>query len=128
LYKGKYIAGAVFFHSNGRAYYKYGASDRNYQHLRSNNLVMWEAIQWYSGNGLKSLCMGRTEPDHEGLLQFKTGWGTTEQSINYYRYDFKRGSFITSSSNVTGLHNKIFKNMPIPILNKVGALLYKHVG
>jgi lipid II:glycine glycyltransferase (peptidoglycan interpeptide bridge formation enzyme) len=124
----KNIAGAIYFHFNGKAYYKYGASDKNYQHLRPNNLVMWEAIRWYSGNGTKSLCMGRTEPDHEGLLQFKSGWGTTERQIRYYRYDYKKGSFVSGSSKVTGFHNKIFKNMPIPILNKIGALLYKHVG
>ncbi|MBS3917355.1 MAG: peptidoglycan bridge formation glycyltransferase FemA/FemB family protein [Deltaproteobacteria bacterium] len=125
---GKNIAGAIYFHFNGKAYYKYGASDKNYQHLRPNNLVMWEAIRCYSGNGTRSLCMGRTEPDHEGLLQFKSGWGTTEQPIRYYRYDFKKGSFVSGSSKVTGFHNKIFKNMPIPILNKIGALLYKHVA
>jgi hypothetical protein len=124
----KNIAGAIYFHFNGKAYYKYGASDKNYQHLRPNNLVMWEAIRWYSGNGAKSLCMGRTEPDHEGLLQFKSGWGTTEHPIHYYRYDLKQSSFVAGSSKVTGFHNRIFKLLPMPILNQVGNLLYKHAG
>jgi len=124
----KNIAGAIYFHFNGKAYYKYGASDKNYQHLRPNNLVMWEAIRCYSGNGTRSLCMGRTEPDHEGLLQFKSGWGTTEQPIRYYRYDFKKGSFVSGSSKVTGFHNRIFKLLPMSILHQVGNLLYKHAG
>jgi len=127
-YKGKNIAGAIFFHFGEKAFYKYGASDLNYQHLRANNLVMWEAIKWFYQKGYKSLCLGRTEPENEGLRQFKSGWGTTEQQINYYRYDLNKGSFVTGSSKVTGFHNKIFRNTPIPILNRIGSILYKHVG
>ncbi len=26
-----------------------------------NNLIMWEAIKWYSNNGYESFCFGRTE-------------------------------------------------------------------
>ena len=122
------VAGAIYFHFGEKAVFKYGASDKKFQHLRANNLVMWEAIKWYSQNGYKSLCFGRTEPENQGLIQFKSGWGTTEQPIHYYQYDLKKGSFVRGSSKVTGFHNKIFRNMPIPISNKIGSLLYKHVG
>jgi hypothetical protein len=122
------VAGAVYFHFGKKAVYKYGASNKKYQHLRANNLVMWEAIKWYSQNGYQSLCMGLTEPEHHGLLQFKAGWGAVEQPIRYYRYDFKKQAFISGHSKTMGIHNKLFRNMPIPILNKVGALLYRHFG
>lgn len=122
------IAGAVYLHFNKKAVYKYGASNKKYQHLRANNLVMWEAIRWYSENSCKTLCFGRTEPEHHGLLQFKSGWGATEQPIHYYRYDFKKDSFVAWESKVTGFHNKIFRNAPIPILKAIGSALYKHTG
>jgi len=89
---------------------------------------MWEAIQWYSQNGYRTLSFGRTEPEHQGLIQFKSGWGTDEQRINYYRYDFKKEAFVSGNSKVTGFHNKIFREIPFPILKKVGALIYKHIG
>ncbi len=122
------VAGAIYFHFGEKAVFKYGASDKKFQHLRANNLVMWEAIKWYSQNGYKSLCFGRTEPENQGLIQFKSGWGTAEQPIHYYQYNFKGGSFVQGSSKVIGFHNKIFRNIPTPISNKIGALLYKHVG
>jgi hypothetical protein len=122
------VAGAVFFHFGKDVFFKYGASDKTFHHLRPNNLVMWEAIKWYSQNEFKSLCFGRTEPENQGLIQFKSGWGGAEQQINYYRYDFKKGSFVSGSPKVTDFHNKIFRNMPIPLLNKIGNILYKHVG
>ena len=41
------VAGAVFFRSGKTALYKFGASDDTQQHLRANNLVMWQAIKWF---------------------------------------------------------------------------------
>jgi len=117
-YKGKTIAGAVFFHFGKRAVYKYGASDRAYQHLRANNLIMWEAIRWYVRNGYKRFCFGRTEPENRGLRQFKSGWGTEEMIIKYYKYDFKKSAFVNGNSHMSGFHNKVFNKMPVPLLIK----------
>ncbi len=127
-YRDRYIGGAVFFHFGRKALYKYGASDRKFQRLRANNLVMWEAIRWLCERGFKSLCLGRTEPDNEGLLQFKSGLRPTERPINYYRYDLKKGSFVSGSSKARGFHNGIFRKLPIPLLSASGNLLYRHFG
>jgi lipid II:glycine glycyltransferase (peptidoglycan interpeptide bridge formation enzyme) len=128
FYKNKPIAGSVFFHLGKEAIYKYGASDLRYQNLRANNLVMWETIRYYSKNGLKNLSLGRTESDNQGLIQFKSGWGTTEHKINYYQYDFRKQGFIRPQSKVTGFHNKIFRKIPIQLLRTIGSIFYKHAG
>jgi hypothetical protein len=120
------IAGAGYFHFNKKAVYKYGASDKKYQHLRANNLVMWEAIKWYGQNGYKSLCFGISELENQGLIQFKSGWGAAEHPIHYYRYDLKKNSFVAEGSKVTGIHNKVFNKMPAPMLNRIGVLFYRH--
>jgi len=127
-YEDTYIAGAIYFHFGENAIYKYGASDRNYQHLRANNLVMWEAIKWYSQNGYKSFCFGRTEPENDGLLQFKRGWGAQERSVPYYKYDIKRERFVSEASRLSGGRKKIFHRMPIPLLRIAGSVLYRHIG
>lgn len=127
-YRGKTIAGAVYFHFGKKVIYKYGASNNNFQHLRANNLVMWEAIKWYSINGYKTLSLGITQQENSGLRQFKNGWGTQEEIINYYKYDLGKNSFIQLKSNVKGFHNRIFRRLPIPLLKISGTLLYKHIG
>ena len=126
-YQNKPVAGAVYFHFNGQAIYKYGASDRKFQHLRPNNLVMWEAIKWYAQNGFRSFSFGRTEPENTGLLQFKRGWGAKEKKISYYKYNIKENTFIKEHSKVKSSY-KLFKIMPVPILRLTGKLLYRHVG
>jgi len=127
-YNETIIAGAVYFHFNGSAIYKYAASNKAYQKVSANNLIMWEAIKWYSRSEYKSLYFGRTEPENKGLLQFKSGWGAKEYKISYFKYDLKRNSYVKDRSNLRGLHNKVFEKMPIPFLRLTGSLLYKHVG
>jgi hypothetical protein len=127
-YKGQAVAANVYFSFGDKVMYKYGASDKAYQHLRANNLVMWEAIRHFAAKGFLSLCLGRTEQENEGLLQFKRGWGTKERPINYYKYDLRQGSYITETSKLRGFHNRVFANMPIPLLRLAGTLLYRHMG
>jgi lipid II:glycine glycyltransferase (peptidoglycan interpeptide bridge formation enzyme) len=71
------VAGAIFFQFGDRAIYKFGASNETFQHLRGNNLVMWEAIRHFSRAGLKKLNLGRTSLDNDGLRRFKLGWNAT---------------------------------------------------
>lgn len=127
-HKGKHIAGAVFFHFGDKVIYKYGASNRVYQELRANNLVIWEAIRWYSERGYGSLCFGKTEPGAVRLKQFKSGWGAEERIIRYYRYDPKKELFMGNCSAAEEPFYKIFNKMPIPVLKIAGSILYRHVA
>lgn len=127
-YEKKYIAGAVFFSFGNKALYKYGASDRGFQHLRANNIVMWKAIQWYCQNGYKYFYFGRTEPENNGLRQYKNGWGVNEYIIRYYRYDLRKDTFIKGKVKKAPSYTNYFKKIPIPFLRLIGSLLYKHIG
>jgi lipid II:glycine glycyltransferase (peptidoglycan interpeptide bridge formation enzyme) len=126
--QGKYIAANVYFNFGSQAIYKYGASDRNYQYLRANNLVMWEAIRYYAERGCKSFCFGRTEPENTGLLQFKRGWGAEERTIYYYKYDISQDIYIKESSKPYGFHKTLFSNTPLALLRLIGSHLYRHIG
>ena len=125
---GRVVAGGVYLHFGRHGVYKYGASDLARQHLRANNLVMAGAIRWYLRHGFLDLSFGRTEPGNQGLLQFKAGWGGTEEPVRYYRFDLQRDAFSIVRSKVDGVHNRVFRAMPIPILSRVGTFLYRHVG
>jgi hypothetical protein len=127
-FRGTAIAANVYFTFGDQILYKYGASDRAFQHLRANNLVMWEAIKWGCDHGYRALCLGRTEPGNDGLRQFKAGWGARERLIRYYRYDLRKDAFIKTPHIVRPSHRKIFGKLPIPILNVLGSILYRHMG
>lgn len=122
------VAANVYLHFGREVVYKYGASDKQFQHLRANNLVMWESIKWSCDRGFQSLNFGRTEPEHKGLLQFKAGWGANPYQIFYYRYDLKKNSFIADLPGVHPLAKKVFNKLPSPVLKTLGGILYRHMG
>ncbi len=128
FYNGKKISGGIYFHFGSEAMYKFGASDSRFQHLRANNLVMWEAIKWFARKGFKNFCFGKTEPENDGLLQYKRGWGTKESVIKYYKYDLEENKYIISDQKLKGFHNKIFSRIPISLLKMSGSLFYKYMG
>ncbi len=127
IYDDKIVGAAVFFHFGKKALFKFGASDLRFQHLRMNNLIMWEAIKWYASNGYESFCFGRTDMENLGLRQFKKGWGAKEYRIKYFKYDLKTDSLIKDNTdNMYSILRFVFSKMPISISRILGAFLYRH--
>jgi hypothetical protein len=127
-YDNRIIAGAVYFRLGSKALYKFGASDKKYQHLRANNLVMWEALKWHALAGCTTFCFGRTDQENEGLSRFKNGWGTVQKTFNYYRYDLKREAFLNNTGQGQSICKKIVSKMPDTVVKSAGRLLYRHMG
>jgi hypothetical protein len=126
--KNKIIAAFVFLQFGKTAFYKYGASDEHHLNSRVNYLLMWEAIQKFARAGSELFCFGRTESQHEGLLQFKNGWGANQLTINNYLYNFRKEDFVEEDLLTSGFHTMIFKRMPLIMLRGVGTIFYKYIS
>jgi hypothetical protein len=130
-FDGKWIAGSVFLRFGSHAVYKFGASDPEFQHVRANNLVMWEGIRSLQRDHVSRLSLGRTERDDEGLLQFKRGWGGEEVRLSYYRIGILKKLVANNAQGpkvLTGFSQRVMQRLPIPLLRLMGGLLYRHVG
>jgi Acetyltransferase (GNAT) domain len=128
LCENKPIATAVFFHHRGKACYKFGASDYAFQRLRPNNILFWEAIKRYADNRFDSLHLGRTSLTNEGLRRFKLGFGAREESVEYYKYDFVKRTFVTEIDHTAGWFKWPFGCMPLPVLRLAGEMIYPHLS
>jgi hypothetical protein len=122
------VSASVFFEFGKTAFYKYGASDDRYSDTCANYAIMWEAIRSYGSLGYETFCFGKTEPQHEGLLQFKNGWGAEQQTINNYAYNVKNDAFVRSPQKTSGIHNTVFRLMPVPVLKILSFFIYKYMG
>lgn len=123
---GRALAGAVFFFFQGKALYKFGASDPRMDAYRPSNLVMWKGIQQVVENGAETLSLGRTDLDHEGLRRYKLGWGVKEKRISYLQYDPQSETFLAGRSRTSS--NRLFSILPTSVLKQIGAILYPHIG
>jgi hypothetical protein len=121
------IAAAIFFCFGKNALYKYGASDKRFQELRANNLVMWQGIQFLARTGAEKLDFGRTECENDGLRRFKLSWGTEEETIGYFRVDSSGRQFLAAARPNSGFHKRIFGMLPLVVNRLVGSMIYPHL-
>ena len=121
------IAAMIFFRFGKNALYKYGASDKKFQELRANNLVMWLGIQFLARDRAEKLHFGRTECEDDGLRRFKLSWGTQEETIDYFRVDPSGRKSLVGAPSGSGYHNKIFAMLPLAVNRLAGALIYPHL-
>ncbi|MBN2037563.1 MAG: peptidoglycan bridge formation glycyltransferase FemA/FemB family protein [Chitinispirillaceae bacterium] len=129
-YQHKPVAANLYMTFGKKALYKYGASDRRFQHLRPNNMAMWEGIRKCKSLGAVAINLGRTEIHHTGLLQFKRGYGCQASTVNYYRFDYIRNKFErnSGSQHTLKIQSFIFSHLPIPISRLVGQMIFKYAG
>lgn len=86
-HEGKIIAGGIFLIYKDTIYFLDGASFREYQKLRANNLIQWHIISWAASKGLRFYDMvGANIPS---IAHFKRGFGGSE--IDYPYFQITRG-------------------------------------
>ncbi len=125
--KGIPVAGAVFFHQAKKAIYKFGASIRDGQEIRANNLVIWEGIKFLTEGGFETLHLGRTSLMNQGLRRFKLGWGAMEEPIKYFRLDPVARKWKANRDTSAGFHNSVFARLPLSLSRIAGTVIYPHL-
>jgi len=81
--EGKAVAGGIFPIYADTTYFLDGASLREYQSLRANNLIQWHLISWASVSGLRTYDMvGANIPS---IAHFKHGFGGAEAEYSYFQ-------------------------------------------
>ena len=121
------IASAIFFRFGKNALYKYGASDKRFQELRANNLVMWQGIQFLARTGAEKLHFGRTARENDGLRRFKLSWDTAEETIDYFRVDSSGRQCLITAPHDSGFHTRIFGRLPLVLNRLAGSMIYPHL-
>jgi hypothetical protein len=125
-HQGRPVTASVYFNFDGRAVYKFGASDDAFQELRGANLVMWTAIKEFVRRGAKHLDLGRTSLGNDGLRNFKLGWGAKEAKIEYVKFDLNKNEFVADKDETSGWHTRVFRRTPVFLARAIGSALYKH--
>lgn len=126
---GCLVAATLFLIFNGKAYFKFGASLKKHLSLRPNDFALWNSILYCKTLCCKVVNLGRTEPEHEGLLQFKRGWNADESEIKYYRYLPSLQKYTKFTSPVScKICPLFFSRMPMAFLKPIGNYIHQFAG
>ncbi len=80
------ISGAIFLRWQGKCYYKFGASKREFLSLRPNDLLIWSGIEYAKASGDSYFDLGLSDWDQDGLIAFKRKFATDEKTISFLEY------------------------------------------
>ncbi|HLV97923.1 MAG TPA: GNAT family N-acetyltransferase [Ktedonobacterales bacterium] len=128
-HEGRVIAGMILLASGSTIRDAYSASDASTLSLAPNNLLMWQAITWGCAHGYRTLDMGRTACDNEGLMSFKRRWGAIKEPLAYYYYPRMDGLASTPEQSWKfRLLTNCWRQMPLQVAGPLGGHLYKHLG
>ena len=94
------IATGIFPAMNDRAYFWGGASRREHQHLRPNEALMWYAIRYWQGRGIRYFDFG-------GAGEYKRKYDAYEISVPWLRVS--RYPFLPMMRDAAMLVNKILQ-------------------
>jgi len=75
------VAGIFLLEWNGRAYYKFNASDPTSLGLRPNDLLMWECLVRSRERANDLLDLGLSSSSQEGLVRYKRKYATVESPV-----------------------------------------------
>ena len=124
------VAAVLNIKAFGHVCYKYSCSDLRFKSMNATCLLLWQTIQDACRDGAQVLDLGRSAIDNPGLIRFKSNWAGEPTRLTYWRLQSassrsRRRGFgnwkVTSPSRLLGV-------LPQPILNRIGAILYKHIG
>lgn len=124
--EGRTIGASVFLCFNGVLTYKYGASSRADLRHRPNHAIFAEAIRIGCEQGMRTLDLGRTDLDNEGLRAFKRSWGAREQILTYTLLSARAARPALPRARRV-LHTTISRT-PALTGRMIGASLYRHFG
>lgn len=120
------IAAMITLAHNRTLMFKYGCSNATYHKFGGVALLFWKCIQDAKSVGMREFDLGRSAPDHRGLILFKEHLGAQRTAMNYLRYPAR--VVLGPHTWEYKLAESILSFVPSATLRAVGPLLYKHMA
>jgi lipid II:glycine glycyltransferase (peptidoglycan interpeptide bridge formation enzyme) len=124
--EGKAVASILTLSHKKSMTYKYGCSNTEFNRLGGTALLFWRTIQDAKDQRIDELDMGRSDIDNEGLIAFKEHWGATRTEIDYWSYPMAPSGLPGAWKKRWARH--VVSTAPDAILEKIGELMYRHIG
>ncbi len=122
------ICSAICIAHRKELYYKFGASSQKHLHLRPNNFLFANLIEYSRNCNFDILDLGLSATDKApGLPKFKNSMGATQSYIAHYQYtppDWNPKNERNRKLVQAQVKQVIEANLPIDIRNSYSALLY----
>lgn len=126
--KGDPVGGLIAIRFGSRVYVPWASTLRAERNRCPNNQIYWEAICWAIRSGAKRFDFGRS-PIDGGTYRFKLGWGATDESLAWRRFDATGQSVPQTASVESPLlrtASNLWTRLPVPLASAVGSRIRRY--
>ena len=101
-----------------------------YRKYRSSHFLFWNVIKLSHKEGYRKYNFGRTSQMNKGLLSFKRGWGTVEETLSdaFYPREICQEMERKESSWKYTTVKRIAERTPNFLFHLLGKFAYRHMG
>jgi len=121
------VASIITLRFKKTVYYKYGASDTQFNAYGATPWLFWQAIQAGKSSGATQFDFGRTELGNSGLLAFKNHWVACPTRLVYWQYPASSRGALTNGWKWRAA-KRLFSALPSRLQVVGGDLIYRHIG
>lgn len=100
----------------------WASSLREHSNLAPNMLLYWAFMERATNAGLRRFNFGRCTPG-TGSHRFKAQWGTTDNSLHWYRATLRAGAATPKQEGGLSIATRIWQRVPVPLATMVGGHL-----
>lgn len=102
----------------------------NYDHGRNyvNELLYWSALEWASGEGFKTVDLGRSTIG-KGPYQFKKHWNPQERPLYWYYWTAEGAKIpeLNPQNRKYALAIRCWQRLPVPVANFLGPRIVRNI-
>lgn len=128
MHDGAPVAGLMVLKFRDRVSAEILCYDEAALRISPNHFLFWEAIKEACAEGYKVFDFGRTARNNTSLMDFKGRWGTQVIDLPIFYLPEARStlSAVEHEPCYYKLVKSAIQHLPVPLLEKCGALLYRH--
>jgi Acetyltransferase (GNAT) domain len=123
------LAGSIYLLFNGVVTYAFNGSSRNDLDLRPNDLLHWTEIHNAQKYGFKSYDLGEVQINQQGLIGYKSKWGSYSKQIYHYYYppNSKFNNIELDKENNNSLLKNLWQKLPLKMTAFIGEKIYNYL-
>ncbi|MEM3422048.1 MAG: GNAT family N-acetyltransferase, partial [Candidatus Hadarchaeum sp.] len=125
----RFVGGLIGYRYKDRVSAEAIGIQEDYRGLGVYFFLYWHAIRLAKEEGFKVFDMGRTSVDNQGLMTFKSRWGTKVVDLpQFFLYNGKSHlkPGLLSAGNVR--LRRLCSRLPMPLFKALGSACYRHMG
>jgi FemAB-related protein (PEP-CTERM system-associated) len=122
------VGGLVAIRFGPRVWVPWASTLRSERSRCPNNQIYWEAMRWGIATGATDFDFGRS-PRESGTHRFKTGWGATEEALEWvlHRPDGAvETAKASSSSRLLEALSQGWTRLPVPVATILGGRIRRY--